>query len=120
MYRSATSDQKIGASALRGTGIGSGLGPPSIGEGSPVGRSGLVGVRGPRLTMSSVIQMTASVSDAVERDVSVETGDVDIEGMGVTETAAILTRSEGKRDTRGHKGIYQGSTAEPSPFSWVL
>ena len=67
--------------------------------------------------MSSVIQMMASVSDAAERDDSVEVGDADIEQVGVVEISATLTRSEGRRDARGHKGIYQGSVVEPSPFS---
>ena len=62
----------------------------------------------------------ASVSDAAERDDSVEAGDADMKGVGVAETVATLTGSEGKMDARGGKGIYQGSTVESSLFSWVL
>ena len=107
MYCSAARDQKTGASALRGIGIGSGLGPPSAGEGLPVGRLGLVGARGPKLTMSSVIQMTASDSEAAEREASEVTGEVDIEGVEAARTSAIWTHSEARRDSRGYVGIHQ-------------
>ena len=63
--------------------------------------------------MSSVIQMTGSVSEAAARDDSVEVGDEDIERVGATGTLAKQTRMKGRTVARGGKGIYQGSAVGP-------
>ena len=83
-------------------------------------RSGLVGARGPWLTMSLVIQMMGSVSEAVERNDSVEVGDKDIGRVRATGTLAKWTRTEGRITARGGKGIYWGLAVESLFSSWAL
>ena len=68
--------------------------------------SGLVGTKGPWVTVSSVIQMMGSVSEAVARDDSVEVGDKDIGQVRATGTFTKWIRTKGRTVARGGKGIH--------------